>query len=120
MWELIKPYFSNVFIYIIIGLVAVCVVQTTRCYLKDANIAVLTAELTTAKDKITAQVVEFQKLKAMADAVDAKLKDAYTKNDELAKTHAKDIDKLIKSKLPPTASCDDVAKWARDIARRNK
>jgi predicted secreted Zn-dependent protease len=117
-WTFIKPYLSNVFFYIIAGLVIICAVQTGRCYVKSNQIEILTVKLTAANDKLAIQATEFQKLKAMADALDVKLKTAYAENAEIAKAHAKNIEELLKSRLPATATCDDAAKWAKDIARR--
>lgn len=120
IWTFIKPYLSNVFFYVIAGLVVICVVQTGRIYIKDNQIALLTVKLTAATDKLVSQDAEFKKLKALADATDLKLKEAYAENAEIAAMHEKQIKEILKSRLPATATCDDTAKWAKDIARRHK
>ena len=117
-WNFVKPYLSNVFVWIILALVIIAGVQTFRCYTKDNKIEVLTVKLTAATDKIATQEAEFAKLKAMADAMEGKLKTAYAENVEIAKAHAKTISDMLKSRLPATATCDEAAKWAKDIARR--
>lgn len=117
-WNFVKPYLSNVFVWIILVLVAATGVQTFRCYTKDNKIEVLTVKLTAATEKIATQQAEFVKLKALADAMDNRLKTAYAANVEIAKAHAKTIAEILKSRLPATATCDEAAQWAKDIARR--
>lgn len=120
-WNFVKPYLSNVFFYIIAALVIAVGVQSFRCYVKQNKVDILTVQLISANDKLASQKAEFDKLKVFADAQDAKLKQAYADNAEVEKRHAKTIETLMKSRLPDTASCDDTAKWARDIARsKNK
>lgn len=117
-WTFIKPYLSNVFVWIILALVIVAGVQTFRCYTKSNQIEILTVKLTAANDKIAQQVSEFVKLKAMADAMDGKLKQAYAENVQIAKAHAKVVSDILKTRLPANATCDEAATWAREIARR--
>lgn len=119
-WNFVKPYLSNVFFWIILALVIAVGVQSFRCYVKDNKITVLDTKLTAANDKLASQKAEFDKLKLFADAQDAKLKQAYIENREIEQRHAKTIETIMKSELPDTASCEDTAKWARDIARRHK
>lgn len=118
IWKFIEPYVTNVFVWIILVLVVIAGVQTVRVSIKSTQIEVLTVKLDAANDKLATQKVEFEKLKALADAQDNKLKEAYAENVEIEKTHAKTVAEIIKSKLPDTASCEDTAKWAREIARR--
>jgi uncharacterized membrane protein len=118
IWTFIQPYVSNVFVWIILALIIACGVQTTRYYISNNEVILLTVKLDAANDKLAMQKVEFEKLKALADAQDIKLKQAYKDNIEIEKLHAKTMERIISSRLPDTASCEDVAKWARDIAKR--
>lgn len=118
IWTFIQPYVSNVFVWIILVLVIACGIQTTRCYMKNTEITILTVKLDAANDKLAMQKAEFEKLKLLADAQDVKLKQAYKDNIEIEKQHAKTVENILKTRLPDTASCDDVAKWAREIAKK--
>ena len=120
IWKFIEPYVTNVFVWIILALVVACTVQTVRLSSANTTNEILTVKLTAATEKIASQKAEFDKLKLMADAQDAKLKQAYEENAEREKEHAKVIADIVKSKLPATATCDETAKWARAIARRKK
>jgi hypothetical protein len=119
-WNVIKPYVSNVFVWVILILGLVATVQTIRCTIKDKTIQTLEAKLTGANDKLALQAAEFTKLKTLADALDGKLTLAYKENVAIAKANAKTIEAIINSELPDTASCEDTAKWAKELARRKK
>jgi fructose-1-phosphate kinase PfkB-like protein len=120
IWNFVKPYVSNVFVWVGLVLIIALAVQTFKCYTKDNKIQVLSVQLTGANDKLVMQDAEFKKLKLIADALDGKLKTAYEENVAIAKANAKSIEAIINSELPDTASCEDTAKWAREIARRKK
>jgi uncharacterized protein with PIN domain len=118
IWNFIKPYVSNIFVWVILTLVIIAGVQTARVFFKDTVISSLKKDLEIANIKLAAQQVEFTKLKVMADALDIKLKTAYAENVEIEKRHAKTIEVILTSKLPETATCEETAKWAKEIARR--
>ena len=120
MWQLIKPLLSDIRVWVIFILAIIAASQFFMITVKNAELAVVQSRLDVANNKIAIQDSQFQKLKIIANALDAKLKDADKENAKLAEEHAKKVDEILKSKLPATASCEDVVKWARDIARRKK
>lgn len=120
IWTFIKPYVSNIFVWIIVALIAISVTQTVRLTWEKKDNEILTVKLTAAIDKLAIQKVEFEKLKIFADAQDAKLKLACQENVDMQKAHQKKIATILKSRLPATATCEDAAKWARDIVRGRK
>ena len=114
----IKPYLATVFIWLSIALAIVSATQTVRCSFKDVEISLLSTKLLAANEKLLSQGKELEKLKLLTDEQNARLADAYAQNIAIEKRHAKTIEDILKSRLPDSASCEDTAKWARDIARR--
>ena len=120
IWTFIKPYVSNVYVWAGIALCVALAVQTGRCHIKDLKIEAVTVKLDAANERLASQKAELEKLKALADAQDKKLAQAYKENAEIAKAHARNIEAIIKSELPDSASCEDTAKWAKEIAKRRR
>lgn len=120
MWAILKPYLTDITVWIILTLLIFSGIQTVRVSTTAAKVKILTLELVATNDRLTVQDAEFKKLKAMAEALDTELKVAYAENAEIARLHAKGVEEMLKSRLPKTATCEDVAKWAKDIARGKK
>lgn len=116
----VKPYLSNVFFYIITALVIAVVALSIMLNIKAFKITLLETQLAAVTEKLATQKVELDKLKLLADEQKSKLAKAYEENLEVDKRHAKTIALILGSRLPDTATCEDTAKWAKDLARRKK
>lgn len=119
IWTFIKPYVQNVCTWVVIGLLVLVLGQTLRLRLLQAQYEVVQGKIETQAKEIESHHTEFVKMQELAKIQDAKLHAAYAENIEIQKRHAKNIERILtENTLPDTASCDDVAKWAKDIARR--
>lgn len=116
----VKPYLSNVFFYIIVALIIAVITLSVMLNIKTFKITLLETQLTAATDKLATQKAELDKLKLLTDEQKVKLTKAYEENLEIDKRHAKTIALILDSRLPDTASCEDTAKWAKDLARRKR
>ena len=116
----VKSYLSNVFFYLIAALVIAVITLSVMLNIKAFKIALLETQLIAATDKLATQKVELDKLKLLADEQKIKLTKAYEENLEVDKRHAKTIALILSSRLPDTATCEETAKWAKDLARRKK
>ena len=115
----ISKYMSNIYVWAIGILLLIVLTQTVRLRLQGAENSVLKGKLEVQAIELASHHTEFVKMQELAKNQEVKLQEAYKENAAIQKAHAKNIERILtENTLPENAGCEDVAKWARDIAKR--
>lgn len=102
-------------------LIAFAGTQTVRLKMCQKDLAASQAQIAEKAVVIAVNKAVMEKLTADAAGLQKRIEDSGVEIQKIERKHAEDIKKLLtENVLAEDASCDDVAKWAKDIARRKK
>lgn len=95
-------------------------VQTVRLTMAQKDIATANEKIAKQDVLLAANKGELEKLKVKGEELSQRVVDSNVAIQKIERRHTDDLKKILAehSKLPANATCDDVAAWAREIARR--
>lgn len=109
IWKAVSPYLTPVLLVVIAGLTCTVVFLGIKNKLQTAKITTLQAQIVQQKTTLDA-------LKSEADRQTKKLAVAEKAASAAAVKTVVRVKYIKESVLPPTATCEEAAAWARNIA----